>query len=74
MFQRKPKQKVKIVAIWNKEKQTWECKIKQKENVKTIDSKIITIKSKSKKEIKECNEFVIPFALLEHNGINTKNF
>ena len=72
MFKRKPKQKIKVIAIWNKDKQAWECKIKQKETVRMIDGKMENIKSQSLQTIKECNEFVIPIALLEHNGINTK--
>ena len=35
------KQKIKAIAIWNKDKQAWECKIKQKETVRMIDGKMI---------------------------------
>ena len=74
MFKRKPKQKIKVIAIWNKDKQAWECKIKQKETVRMIDGKMENIKSQSLQTIKECNEFIVPVALLEHNGIDTKKF
>ena len=69
---KKPKQKVKVIATWNKDKKAWECRIKQKETVRMLDGKMETIKSKSLETIKECNEFIVPVALLEHNGIDTK--
>lgn len=73
MFRRKHKQIVKVIAIWNTEKKVWECKVKQKEICQTLDNKWRIFKNKEQKIVDECDEFVIPWAVLECNGINTKS-
>ena len=72
-FKKRHTMQVKAKAVYNEDKGIWEVKISQKEFAKTFPS------NKWKKfrttnntfEISECDEFVIPWAILEDNGINT---
>lgn len=73
MFRKKSIQKIKAKAVWNKEKHVWEVIVKQKITARNLYDKYFTTKTKSKViEVDECDEFVIPWAILEDNGINTK--
>ena len=73
MFRKKPIQKIKAKAVWNKEKNVWEVVVKQKITARNFYDKYFTTKTKSKViNINECDEFVIPWAILEDNGIDTK--
>lgn len=74
MLRKKHYQKVKALAVWNEEKRTWEVTIKQKFQAENcITGKLFTKHWTTKNiEISECDEFVIPWAILEDNGINTK--
>ena len=73
MFRKKPIQKIKARAVWNKEKNVWEVIVKQKITARNLYNKYFTTKTKSKTiEVCECDEFVIPWAILEDNGIDTK--
>lgn len=66
--------KIKAIAIYNEKEQQWEVKIKSKNTLfNYIDNKWHKNKSKSKININyACDEFVIPMAILEHNGYNAK--
>ena len=66
--------KIKAIAIYNEKKQQWEVKIKSKDTFfNYIDNKWHKNKRKSKVNINyACDEFVIPMAILEHNGFNAK--
>lgn len=66
--------KIKAIAIYNEKEQQWEVKIKSKDTLfNYIDNKWHKNKSKSKININyACDEFVIPMAILEHNGYNAK--
>ena len=73
MFRKKPIQKIKAKAVWNKEKNVWEVVVKQKITARNFYDKYFTTKTKSKViKVNECDEFVIPWAILEDNGIDTK--
>ena len=65
---------VKAKAIYNEEKGVWEVQIKQKEFSKVFPSgKWERFRTTCNNyEIQECDEFVIPWAILENNGIDTK--
>lgn len=74
LFKKRHTMQVKAKAIYNEEKGVWEVQIKQKEFAKTFPNnawkKFRT--TCNNYEIEECDEFVIPWAILEDNGINTK--
>lgn len=73
MFKKKSIQKISAKAIWNEEKKIWEVVVKQKITARSFYDKYFTTKTKSKIiEVDECDEFVIPWAVLEDNGIDTK--
>lgn len=73
MFRKKSVQKIKAKAVWNEEKGAWEVIVKQKITARNLDNKYFTTKTKSQIiTVEECDEFVIPWAILEDNGINTK--
>ena len=67
-------QKIKAIAIYNEKTQQWECTIKNQETAfGVVTKKWYTIKHKTKHNIDyACDEFVIPYAILESNGINAK--
>lgn len=66
--------KIKAIATYNETTQQWEVKIKSKDIwFNNIDNKWRKNKMKSKVNIDyACDEFVIPMAILEHNGFNAK--
>lgn len=73
MFRKKTVQKIKAKAVWNEEKGVWEVIVKQKNIARNFDNKYFTTKTKSQIiTVEECDEFVIPWAILEDNGIDTK--
>lgn len=70
LFKKRHTMQVKAKAIYNEKKGVWEVQIKQKEFINNIWKKFRT--TCNNYEIKECDEFVIPWAILEDNGIDTK--
>lgn len=72
LFKKRHTMKVKARAIYNEDKGVWEVQIKQKEFTKIFPSntwkKLKT--TCNNYEIEECDEFVVPWAILKDNGIN----
>ena len=58
------KMKVKAEAIWNDEKGYWDVDISQ-----TYENDEVTIDRNNTVKVRDCNEMVIPEALMEANGI-----
>ena len=57
-------------AVWNSEKGMWEVKLILTDMIHTADSKeYLTIQSNFEADVEECNEFVLPTAILQANGI-----
>lgn len=75
MFRRKHTMKVKAKAVWNKDKELWEVVIKQEETAFVYPRGKWVKKFRNhtaKYEIDDCcDEYVIPWAILQDNGINT---
>lgn len=61
---------VYATAEWNEEKKKWICKVETTD----IRNDNICMNRKSKNiEIFTCDEFILPYAILEHNGIDSKS-
>ena len=56
-------------ARWNKEKGCWNCQVV---NMETLDNGKILERRENDIEVEMCDEFVLPYAILESNGINAK--
>ena len=58
-------------AKWNEEKGAWNCQVV---NMETLNNGKILERRETDIEVVTCDEFVLPCAILESNGINTENF
>lgn len=68
------KMTVNAVAIWNEETGNWEVKIDEcyESDTQFADGKYHKIEKTSVQNISNCDEYVIAWASLKHNGIDTE--
>ena len=56
-------------AVWNEEKGCWNCQVV---TVETLDNGEVLERKENNIEVEMCDELVLPYAILESNGINAK--
>lgn len=61
---------VNATAIWNEEKGTWECCVKTLDHYQNLQGQWRTQKRIYHNKISACDEFVLPYAILDSNGID----
>ena len=56
-------------AKWDEEKGKWVCQVV---NMETLSNGKMIERRENDIEVEMCDEFVLPYAILESNGINAK--
>ena len=59
-------------AVWNPEKGMWEVKLTLTDMVHTNFDKYVTIQTNFEVDVRACDEFVLPTAIIQANGFRAE--